>query len=262
MSSPKLPSSPSLTQSGVASRELEELGVILGDAAALAALAADASARAALLEETATLERLAELSSRLLLRNKARAAARAICMLAESAAHADRIDAATACITPAYFRRSEGYDEGQTVWASKVFLHGVPGAPGTTLCVRFSLTESRPADDDAEPTYDLALKAMQVAPFEVAEGGHRFTLSFGLQDASAERAAAFTLDDVQRAKLLELKGLLGFASGRWTAVGVLALLLAAAGCAAVEDNACFAGVLRAAREAHREELLANAGNLF
>ena len=40
------------------------------------------------------------------------------------------------------------------------------------------------------------------------------------------------------------------------------MLLSAAGCAALDEQPCFTEVVRASREAHREELLASAGNLF
>ena len=49
---------------------------------------------------------------------------------------------------------------------------------------------------------------------------------------------------------------------RFTPAGVLGMLLAGIGEQHLDNNECFARVLRAAKEAHREELLASAGSTF
>jgi len=226
---------------------------ICGDSASLAALAS-AGLTDGTLEETATLERLAELSARLLCRNRSRAAALAYgrALVNEKSAE---LDAAVTALLPSYFRhnsKSGGEEDEGQVWVSKVFLHGLPAAPGTTLCARFSLSEQASTLEDEVPLYDLSLKVLQVAP----TGGRSFQCSFDLVDTPAASAGEFTLDETQRAKLAELKAMLGLTSARWTAVGVLGMMLAAAGCAQMETTGCFKEVLRAAREAHREELLA------
>ena len=68
------PTPGAVSSKDVSSKELEELNTILKDSASLTALAS-AGLEAGTLEETASLELLSELSSRLLCRNRCRAAA-------------------------------------------------------------------------------------------------------------------------------------------------------------------------------------------
>lgn len=58
------------------------------------------------------------------------------------------------------------------------------------------------------------------------------------------------------------QGLLGLGSSRWTAVGVLGLLLAGVGCGSLDENECFGALLRQVRDAHRDELMHGAGFAF
>jgi len=177
------------------------------------------------------------------------------------------LEKASKALLPSYFRHTTAAsdDEASQMWVCKLFLHGLPAAEGTSLCARFSLTEhADPAadpnaadEDEVEPQYDLSLQVMQVAPF--VQGTSRFALSFALVDKRASEVGDFSLDDTQRQRLDELRQLLGLTSSRWTAVGMLGVLLAGICCGQMEDNECMALLLRAAREAHREELLASAG---
>lgn len=240
-----------------------ELNNICGDGSKLAALMAK-GLEAGTIEETETLTQLSELSSRLLCRNRSREAARlfARTLLGDKDPMDPAVDAAAKVFLPSYFRHtSSGEEDASQMWVCKLFLHELPAAPGSTLCARFSLTEhADPAADpdaDEEPQYDLSLTVMQVAPYKV--GTARFALTFALADKRAAEAGEFALDDAQRARIGELQQMLGLTSSRWTPVGVLGVLLAAVGCAQMETNPCFTELLRAAREAHREELLASAG---
>jgi hypothetical protein len=272
---PPPPGTPAMvTQKGVANRELDELHAIQRDGESLRALVS-AGLEQHSLEDTASLERLSELSTRLLCRNRARAAAAkfAHAILSERSAPPSsppkapggQLDTAASTLLPAYFRHTQngGADEdGGQVWVSKVYLHALPGgAPGTALCVRFSLKELEPEGGDAdESLYDLSVQAQQVAPFEA--GASRFTFSFGFQDKRASAASEFTLDEAHTARLAELQALLGLAATRCTAYGALGFLLAGVACGQLEGNACFDELLRALREAHRAELLAASGSLF
>jgi len=252
------------TQAGVANRELDELQNITTDGTSLVKLVS-AGLDANSLEETATLEQISELSARLLCRNRSRAAVRAYgaSLLADKGATDESLAAAAMAFTPSYFRHTtSGDDDATQMWVCKLFLSTLPAAPDTTLCVRFSLKEHADAAADADADeddlqYDLSLTVMQVAPF--VAGASRFALSFELMDKRPREAADFTLDDAQRQRLTELKSLLGLTSSKWTAVGMLGVLLAALGCGQMPDAGFFDELVRGAREAHREELLANAG---
>jgi hypothetical protein len=248
----------------VNSKEMDELTTILGDSAALAEVASSGISKGTL-EDTATLEVLAELSSRLLCRNRCRESASKFASAIAGSKDADKVLTATSAFLPSYFRHTQtsgGEEEGgQTdLWVSKVFLRELPKppTPGTVLCVRFSLSARVEAGDgDGDPLYDLSLKVMQVAGPE-----HKFAFSFGMADVPASRAAEWTLDEAQRGRLAELQGHLDLASARWTPIGLLGVLLSAAGCAQLDANPCFSEALRACKEAHREELLAKSGSLF
>ena len=265
------PSSPpkaaaGVTQAGIANREADELASILSDSKTLRDLAANAL-QADTLESTETLEQLSELSQRLLCRNRSRMAAakfgHALLNSGGGSTADASVEAAAQTFMPAYFRHTtEGSSEeegGQTdLWVAKVFLHALPAAPeGTTLCARFSL--SRVDGGEEEPLYDLTLKLMQIAPFDA--GATKYSLSFALADVTSAAAAEWLLDESQRSKLSVLQGLLGL-KGRFTPAGVLGIVFAGCGCGQLEENACFGEVLRAAKEAHREELLAASGSLF
>ena len=215
------------------------------------------------LEETTSLELLSELSARLLCRNRARAAAAKYAAEATKGTAPDpTIQTASHCLLPSYFRHSSETSEGEgtsNLWVSKVFLRALPAAPeGTTLCIRFSLSATSINDD--EPVHDLSLKVLQIAPH--VAGGHKFAFSFGFADLTSDSASEFTLDEAQRDKLSVLQAMLGLSTSKWTPTGMLGFLLAGSGCASLDDNACFAMVVRAAKAAHRDELLARAGSLF
>ena len=81
-------------------------------------------------------------------------------------------------------------------------------------------------------------------------------------DKRAAEAAEFALDEPQRHRLDELRAMLGLSSPRWTAVGVLGALLAGLGWGSLNENDAFSAVLRAAKDAHRDELLAASGSSF
>ena len=255
------------TQAGVANRELDELHGILEDGKTLAALAAKAL-ETSTLEETATLEHISELSARLLCRNRARTAARnyGMALLCIKVAD-DALESAARTLFPSYFRHTTSVGDGdaEQMWVCKLFLHALPGAPETTLCARFSLAEHADpggggggdAVEAAATQYDLNLQLMQVAPF--VAGASRFAFSFALVDKHTADIGEFTLDDGQRARLNELRMLLGLTSGRWTSVGMLGVLLAAISSGQMDENPCFKEMQRATREAHRAELLAISG---
>ena len=253
-----------MAEGKISSKEADELANILKDSAALTALA-KAGVEAGTLEDTATLESLSELSQRLLTRNRCRTAAAkfgAACVGGSSAAAPDAsIETAARCLLPSYFRHdtSEG-DEGTiNLYASKTFVHSLPTAPeGTTLCARFSLQETSSGDD--EPLHDFNLTLTQVAPF--VQGAPKFSFTFAFTDTPASQAATWTLNEVQRDKLTILAKMLGLSTSRWTPAGVLGFVLAGCGCAQIDEHACFATVIRAAKEANREELLSRAGSLF
>ena len=182
--------------------------------------------------------------------------------------HPDQGAAASKVLVPSYFRHTQSSggeeDGGQTdLWVSKVFLHGLPNAPqpGMALCARFSLSARADLSfttgaEDA--LYDCSLKIMQV----VGPADHKFTFSFALADLPASQATDWVLDEGQRSRLHELQGRLGLASGRWTSIGLLGATLAACGCEQLGGNPFFDGLVRACKEAHRQELLAQSGSLF
>ena len=265
---PTAPPTPgAVSHKDVSSKELDELTTILKDSASLSALAS-AGLEAGTLEETASLELLSELSSRMLCRNRCRTAAAkfgASCVSSGTSAPDETIERAAACLLPSYFRHEAteggGEDGTSNLWVAKVFLHSLPTAPeGTTLCVRFSLQETTGGGSD-EPMHDVNLKVMQIAP-HVQGSVPKLSISFSLADVSSSEAAEWTLDDAQRDKLSVLAALLGLSTTKWTPAGVLGLLLAGCGCAQLDAHACFASMLRASKGAHRDELLARAGSLF
>ena len=203
--------------------------------------------KSTLTEDTESLERLAALSGRLLLRNKARDAA---VRFGTALRTRSDLSAAAATLWPAYFKHSQENDEtGEDVYTSKIYMHGLDKGE-TTLCVRFSL-----ASRDDEGMYDLNLQVLQVHPFD-AHQKHRFQFSFELQDRPADDAAGWVLDETQRHKLVELQGL---GASLWTPVGVLGLVLSASSCAQLEELAFFKDLLRSVREAYRDEVLDSTG---
>ena len=259
----KQPATPqAVTQKGVATKEIDELSKILGDAAKLRAIAADAL-QGNTLELSETLEELSDLSSRLLCRNRCRESA---CkfghLLGGGATEKAAVDAVASALAPSYFRHStDGADDGsQTdLWVSKAFLHNLPNAPeGVTLCARFSLCATAAGDESGELLYDLSLKVMQIAPYDADTT--KFSLSFALADVTSAAAADYVLDESQRSKLAVLQSLLGLGKGRFTPIGVLGIVMAGAGCGQLDEKCTE--VLRAAKEAHRNELLAASGSLF
>ena len=252
-------------------RALAELRSIGGDGARLAALVKE-GLETSCLEETERLEQIAELSTRLLCRNRARAAARAYggALLgdkggADAPEHAP-LDAATRTLLPSYLRHttSAAEDEASQMWVGKLFLADLPLSEGTSLCVRFSLSEHTGSEPAAEETpaapalYDLSVQVLQVAPL-VKPGGGRYALSWAYVDWRASDASEFALDDAARARLAELRAMLGLTNAKWTDVGMLGWILAALGTNAVEHVDAFAALLKACKDAHREELLASAG---
>ena len=135
----------------MAEKEVQELQRLLLDSEALRETATRAVEQNTL-EETEMLQRLNELSGRLLTRNQARTAfARCGAQLlgkqagdAKGGGPVAALEAATATIWPAYFRYTPyTEEEGQALWTSKLFLNALPCADGTTLCIRFSFTEQR-----------------------------------------------------------------------------------------------------------------------
>lgn len=259
-------SGPSAGSESLASKESVELKTILTDGAQLAALVS-AGLEDGTLEKTKSLEKLSELSARLLCRNRAQEAAKACAAALHAETGNAAAGAAAASLLPSYFRCTEssgdaGAGDSSWIWVSKLFLHTLPAAPeGTAMCLRFSLTATADGEGDRGELFDLSLKVMQIAPF-VSAGAPKFAFSFGFTDVAAAQAADWTLDEGQRAKLTELQGMLGLASSRWTPIGVLAFLLAGAGCGQLDSNTCFATVLRAAKDGSRDELLASAGFAF
>lgn len=243
------------------SKEMTELRNILNDGENLKTLVNE-GLQSGTLEDTAHLERLSELSSRLLARNRARAAVTKFCHQVDHK-HDGSAEVATACLVPSYFRRTQGSETSEgTVWSSKSFLNALPSAPdGTVLCVRFSLSALPSQTVEDELLYDMTLAVVQAAPM-VAAGGKKYNLAFEVADLSAARASEWTLDPVQRSKLEELCAMLGLSTLRWTPVGVLGMILAVAGGAQLDEEPFFSEMLRAVKEAHREELLARAGNVF
>ena len=142
-------------------------------------------------------------------------------------------------------------------------MHSLPAAPeGTTLCARFHLSQREDENDDAPPLHDVSLRVNQIAPFAQAGGAPKLSLAFSLADVPGSAAADWTLDDAQRDKLNVLAQLLGLSTTRWTPAGVLGLMLAGCGCAQLDEQPCFAELLKACKAAHREELLSRAGSLF
>ena len=132
--------------------------------------------------------------------------------------------------------------------------------PGTTLCARFSLQETTVVGSD-EPLHDVSLRVVQIAPM-VQGSTPKLSFAFSLADVPAGQAGEWTLDKAQRDKLGILTAMLGLPSGRWTPAGVLGLLLAACGCAQLDEHPCFAEMLKACRTAHRDELLERGGSRF
>ena len=245
-------------------KELDELHKILSDSTQLNELVAS-GLKNGTLEDTSNLESLSDLSARLLSRNRCRSATAKFGTSLLADKHTEPINLAAGAMLPSYFRHEQTppHEEegGQTdLWVSKIFMHemAAPPQPGTVLCARFSLSASIPAGQNDEPLYDLSIKVMQVR----GRTEHKYAFHFEMVDVSAASAGDWTLDDSQRAKLTELQECLGLKSGRWTPIGMLGVLLAAGGCAQLDENPCFSVVLRACKDAHREELLAQSGSLF
>ena len=207
--------------------------------------------------ETSVLRTIHARSERLLRRNEAREAASAFgqgCLAVTRQAD-DALAAAVATVWPAYFRQTGDADGDERAHVSKLYLHGLGG--GSTLSVRFALTERA---NDGDALCDLSLAVNQVHPF--VAGAPRYKLSFELQDVAPAAAGSFLLDEAQRARLAELKTLLGFKESLWTPVAVLGFVLCAATCGqlggAAEDDAAAAFVaelLAAMKKAHRDEIL-------
>lgn len=251
------PVKPAPTQLSVADREMNDLREIIGDGEALRELAREGLENDSL-QEQQSLERLTMLSGRLLNRGRARKAAQGFverCLDKRAiSATQESLEAALKTIYPAYFRHSAYNEaEGKAIWLSKGYLYGLPGsqdgAQETTLSVRFSLGEF---DGAEERTYDLQLQLLQVHPFVTS--GPRFAFTFSMQDAVASEAGGWTLDEVQRGKLLELHALLGL-RGAWTPPALLGMMLSAVACGELDSLTFFTEVVGSARDAHREELL-------
>ena len=245
----------SFTATALTNKEMVDLQAILEDGAQL-----EAAVRQGLdgqLLETAVLRTIHARSERLLRRNEAREAASAFgqgCLAVTRQAD-DALAAAVATVWPAYFRQTGDADGDERAHVSKLYLHGLGG--GSTLSVRFALTERA---NDGDALCDLSLAVNQVHPF--VAGAPRYKLSFELQDVAPAAAGSFLLDEAQRARLAELKTLLGFKESLWTPVAVLGFVLCAATCGqlggAAEDDAAAAFVaelLAAMKKAHRDEIL-------
>ena len=121
-----------------------------------------------------------------------------------------------------------------------------------------------------QPTHLQVWKLVR-AYMELAERGHPgtrhatlcFLLRLGLlRLGKPYRLDDASLDEAQRDKLGIRTAMLGLPSGRWTPAGVLGLLLAACGCAQLDEHPCFAEMLKACRTAHRDELLERGGSRF
>ena len=242
----------------MSNKEMNDLAEIMLDSERLCQLAKEGLEKGNLTDDTASLERLADLSSRLLCRNRAREAAVKLGTALRVTQHTtSTLDAAAATVWPSYFRHSKENDEtGEDIYLSKLFLHALPpkadrpeGEASTTLCVRFSLSSR----GDDEGTYDLSLKVLQIHPTDPHK--HSFHFAFELQDRPANDAADWVLDEVQRHKLVELQSLLGLTESLWTPVGVFGFVLAAASCAQLDEIDFFKDLLRSVREAHRDEVL-------
>ena len=241
----------------MSNKEMSDLAEIMLDSERLCQLAKDGLDKGNLADDTASLQRLADLSSRLLCRNRAREAAVRLGTALRVTQHTtSTLDAAASTVWPAYFRHSKVNDEtGEDIYLSKLYLHALPPKPdrpegeaSTSLCVRFSL-----AAHGDEGTYDLSLKVLQIHPTDPHT--HSFHFAFELQDRPATDAAGWVLDEVQRHKLVELQSLLGLTESLWTPVGVLGFVLAAASCAQLDELDFFSGLIRSVLEAHRDELL-------
>ena len=241
----------------MSNKEMNDLAEIMLDSERLCQLAKDGLEKGNLTDDTASLERLADLSSRLLCRNRAREAAVKLGTALRVTQHTtSTLDAAAATLWPAYFRHSKENDEtGEDIYLSKLYLHALPpkadrpeGEASTSLCVRFSLSSR-----GDEGMYDLSLKVLQVHPTEPHK--HSFHFAFELQDRPANDAAEWVLDEVQRHKLVELQSLLGLTESLWTPVGVLGFVLAAASCAQLDELDFFKDLIRSVRESHRDEVL-------
>ena len=235
----------------MSNKEMNDLAEIMLDSERLCQLAKDGLEKGNLTDDTASLERLADLSSRLLCRNRAREAAVKLGTALRVTQHTtSTLDAAAATLWPAYFRHSKENDEtGEDIYLSKLYLHALPpkadrpeGEASTSLCVRFSLSSR-----GDEGMYDLSLKVLQVHPTEPHK--HSFHFAFELQDRPANDAAEWVLDEVQRHKLVELQSLLGLTESLWTPVGVLGFVLAAASCAQLDELDFFKDFIRSVREA-------------
>lgn len=155
----------------------------------------------------------------------------------------------------------------QTVFLSKLYLHGLrggSGGPPLTACVRFTLAERDPEEDDPdrepEPLYDLELKVLQVHPF--VKDAAKLSFAFGMQDTLAADAGSWRLDESQRSRLGELHDLLGHPLPFGTPASVLGFVLSLAGGGSLESHPFLAEAVRASRDAHRQELLADSGALF
>jgi len=245
-----------ITQQSVAGREMTELNQILDDPTTLARIAGDALG-AGSLEETSTLTKLSEVTGRLLQRNNARQVARAfVDSISEKKRAGAALDAALDSLWVTSSRAGYNREEWQRGTLSKFYLHGLTAGgsiPATTLCVRFSLAENIGVDDPDESLHDLSLKVLQVHPF-VANSA-KFALSFTMQDTKVADAGGWSLDEDQRARLLELHALLGKPLPFGTAAAMLGFLLAAGGAKHLEKDPFMSEALRVAREAHREEML-------
>ena len=262
-STPPKVASPSKSATVIDKKEMDELQKILSDSTELNELVAS-GLKNGTLEETARLESLSELSARLLSRNRCRLATAKFGSSLLADKHTEQINLAAGAMLPSYFRHEQTppHEEegGQTdLWVSKIFMHELAAPPqaGTVLCARFSLSASIPAGQNDEPLYDLSIKVMQVKGRE-----HKYAFHFEFVDVDPAAAGDWILDDGQKAKLTELGEYLGLTGARWTPIGVFGVLLAAAGCAQLDENPCFSVLLRACKDGHREELLAQSGNLF
>mmetsp|Transcript_10937 Transcript_10937/g.31800 ORF Transcript_10937/g.31800 Transcript_10937/m.31800 type:complete len:327 (+) Transcript_10937:95-1075(+) len=274
----------------VMERELAELAPILKDDEKLLELAAwtNASPQAMLVhllgdEALSVVERLHDVSHRLIIRQQARAAAHkfgcSIENLRGKHQGAERnlaLDAVLGSIWPAYMRftPAENADRDTATWLSKLYLHGVgpkrssgdhaPEAPGEgpispapstlpgglTLYARFSLVY-----EFDRGLADLSLDVRQVAP----RNAHGLSFTWTIEDVclnDQESASWTVLDNSLRDKLAELQSVLGLTSTMWGPTAMLGLLLAA--CTGLPSCEPAQAMLAQLRAAHREEVLAGA----
>jgi len=254
-----------VTQQAVAGREMNELMELVEEPSALLHATSEAI-KAGTLETSASLQQISQMSSRLLQRNETRRTAVAFLETirdkkTDAKVFTEAFQHMCSCIWMTYGKLQYNKEDQETGYLSKIFLHGLNGggAPSTTLCMRFALSE-HPGDAGDESQYDLSLTVLQVKPF--VSNSAKFTFSFSVQDTFAADAADWGLDESQRSRLLELHSLLGLPAVYETASAMLGLLLATGGGSQLENDRFLVKALHGARAGHREEVLAKGGAFF